>query len=179
MRSILYWSILILIGILFAYASPFNLTPLTFIGGALLFVCTYFLFLVTRRRRSGQWEHSTHQIRFIGSILLYVIVFWTTVGLFSNKKEKREFAATYEPYIESGVPRGYTFFYLDYAGSYERIDSAELNKLLVEKKPEKVRLTLEVVKDFGRLRAYTVRSVESIAVDKEWTDGKPPWEALR
>ena len=55
----------------------------------------------------------------------------------------------------------------------------ELNKLLVEKKPEKVRMVLETVKDFGRLRAYTVRSVESIPVDKEWTSGSPPWEELR
>jgi hypothetical protein len=54
-----------------------------------------------------------------------------------------------------------------------------LNKLLEEKRPERVRMKLELVRDFGRLRAYTVRSVESIPVDKEWTPGNPPWEALR
>ena len=51
--------------------------------------------------------------------------------------------------------------------------------LLMEKHPEHVRMVVEIVKDFGRLRAYTVRSVESIPVDQAWSPGNPPWEALR
>ena len=179
MRSILYWSFLILAAILLAYVSPFNLSPIIFLGGALLMVAGYFLFLSYRRRQSGVWEHSTHQIRFVGSILVYVMVYWTTVGLFSNVKEQREFWARYEPYIQGGSQHGYTFFYLDHAGSYERIDSPELNKLILEKSPERVRMVLEVVKDFGRLRGYTVRRVESIPVDQAWLDGNPPWDTLR
>jgi hypothetical protein len=179
MQSILYWSILIIAAILLAYISPFNLSPVIFMGGALLMVAGYFLFLSYRRARSGIWEHPTHQIRLVGSILVYVMVFWTTVGLFSNVKQQIEFWASYEPYIQGGTQHGYTFLYLDHAGSYERIDSPELNKLILEKNPQRVRMVLEVVKDFGRLRGYTVRSVESIPVDKGWTDGNPPWEALR
>lgn len=177
MRSILYWSFLILTAVLLAYLSPFNLAPLIFLGGAILLVAAYFLFLRVRGGHPGLWQQ--HQSRFVGSILVYVMIFWTTVGLFSNVKQQKQFWASYEPYIQGGVQHGYTFFYVDHAGSYERIDSPELNRLLGEKNPERVRITLEVVKDFGRLRAYTVRSVESIAVDKAWTDGRPPWDALR
>jgi hypothetical protein len=179
MRSISYWSFLILTAIVLAYFSPFTLSPIIFLGGALLMVAGYFVFRSFRRRRSGKWERQTHQIRFVGSLLLYVMVYWTTVGLGSNVKVKREFLARYEPYVQDGIQKGYTFFYLDYSGSYERIDSPELNTLIREKNPERVRIVLEVVKDFGRLRAYTVRSVESVPVDKAWTDGNPPWEALR
>jgi hypothetical protein len=179
MRSILYWSFLIVAAIFLAYISPFNLSPVIFLGGTLGIAAVYFLFLSFRRRRSGVWERSTHQIRFVGSILLYVMVYWTTVGLFSNVKEQREFWARYEPYVQGGSQHGYTFFYVDHEGSYERIDSPELNKLIVEKNPERVRMVLELVKDFGRLRGYSVRSIESIPVDKAWTDGNPPWDALR
>jgi hypothetical protein len=179
MRSILYWSFLILAAILLAYISPFNLSPVIFLGGVLLIAAGYFLLLSYRRRRSGVWEHSTHKIRFVGSILLYVMVYWTTAGLFSNVKEQREFWARYEPYVQGGNQHGYTFFYLDHEGSFERIDSPELNKLIVERNPGRVRMVLEVVKDFGRLRGYSVRSIESIPVDKGWTDGNPPWEVLR
>jgi hypothetical protein len=179
MPSILYWSSLILAAILLAYISPFNFTPIIFLGGAALFAAGYFLLRSFRRRGAGGPEHGGSQVRFIGSILVYVMVYWTTIGLFSNVKEQREFWARYEPYMQDGSQRGYTFFYLDYAGSYERIDSPELNKLIVEKSPDRVRMVLEVVRDFGRLRSYTVRSVESIAVDRAWTDGSPPWEALR
>jgi hypothetical protein len=179
MRSILYWSLLVLAAIVLAYLSPFNLTPIVFLAGAALFAAGYFLFRLFGRGRQSGTQHGGYQVRFIGSILIYVVVYWTTIGLFSNVKEKREFLARYEPFVQDGIQRGYTFFYLDYAGSYERIDSPELNKLIVEKSPDRVRMVLEVVRDFGRLRGYTVRSVESIPVDKAWTEGNPPWEALR
>jgi hypothetical protein len=179
MRSILYWSFLILVAILLAYISPFNLSPVIFLAGALLIAAGCFLVLAFRRRQSGVRGQGTHQIRIIGSILLYVMAYWTTTGLFSNVKEQREFWARYEPYLQGGDQHGYTFFYVDHAGSYERIESPELNQLILEKNPGRVRMVLEVVKDFGRLRGYTVRSVESIPVDKAWTDGNPPWDALR
>ena len=179
MRSILYWSALILAAILLAWISPFNLTPIVFLGGALLLAIVYFLFRSYRRRHSATQEHGRFQTRFVGSIMVYVMIFWTTVGLFTNVKQKREFLATYEPYVQGGQQHGYTFYYVDYAGAYERINSPELNKLIAEKNPERVRMVLEVVKDFGKLRAYTVRSVESISVTMDWTDGNPPWEALR
>jgi len=168
MRNTLYWSLLILGGILLAYVSPFGLYHLVFLAGAGVLALVYRLLIPRSQRRFG-----------IVSVFLYVAVYWTTVGVFSNVKERREFQVRYEPYVHEGNAEGYTFFYVDYPGAYERIDSEELNKLLVEKKPEKVRMVLETVKDFGRLRAYTVRSVESIPVDKEWTSGSPPWEELR
>lgn len=179
MRSILYWSLLILVAILLAYISPFNLAPLVFLAGGFLLALGSLAFSGNRRRKSGVRERGVNQTRFIGSILVYVMTFWTTIGMFSNVKEHREFWARYEPYVQEGTRRGYTFFYLDHAGNYERIDSPELNQLLTERNPEKVRMVLEVVKDFGKLRAYSVQTVESIAVDKYWTDGNPPWDVLR
>jgi hypothetical protein len=179
MRSILYWSFLVLAAILLAYISPFNLVPLVFMLAFALLGIGYLLFLNYRRRRSGMWEHGRYQVRFVGSVIVFLMIFWTTVGLFTNVKEHREFLARYEPYIQDGNQRGYTFYYLDYAGYYERIDSPELNRFIAERNPDRVRLVLETVRDFGRLRAYTVRSVETIPVDKFWTDGNPPWGALR
>lgn len=179
MRSILYWSFLVLVSVLLAYLSPFSISPLIFLAGVVVFIAAYFAFLSYRRGRSGVWEHKTYQSNFVSSFLLYVMVFWTTNGLFTNVKEQREFQARYEPYIAGGSQHGYTFYYVDYDGAYERIDSPELNAWIAEKNPARVRMVLEIVKDFGRLRAYTVRSVESIAVDKAWTDGNPPWAALR
>jgi len=179
MRSILYWSFLLLVSLILAYVSPFSLAPLVFVAGAIVLTVGYFSFLSYRRQRSGDWEHSRYQVKFVGSVLLYVMVFWTTVGLFINVREQREFLARYEPFVQDGSQHGFTFYYLDYEGSYERIDSPELNRFLAEKSPERVRMVLETVRDFGKLRAYTVLSVESIAVDKTWTDGNPPWAALR
>jgi predicted membrane channel-forming protein YqfA (hemolysin III family) len=168
MRNILYWSFLILAAILLAYGVPFGLYHLAFIAGAAVVVGLYFLMFAPPRPRWGA-----------ASVFLYVAVFWTTIGVFSNVKERREFLARYEPYVHDGAVKGFTFYYVDYPGTYERIDSAALNKLLDEKRPERVRMVVEIVRDFGRLRAYTVRSVESIPVDQEWTSGKPPWDALR
>lgn len=179
MRSILYWSGLIFAAILLAYLTPFSLVPVAFVGAAILFALGYTLFLGYRRRRSGIWEHGKYKVAFIGSIIVFVMTFWTTVGLFSNVKEQREFLTRYEPYVDAGAMRGYTFYYLDFPGKYERIDAPELNQFLTEHRPDRVRMVLEVVRDFGRLRAYSVKSVESIPVDKFWTEGDPPWEALR
>jgi hypothetical protein len=168
MRNILYWSFLILLAILLAYGSPFGLYHLIFIAGGVV------VFLVARHPR---WGHSRTQL--LGSVLVYVAVYWTTVGLFSNVKEQREFLARYEPYLPEGNPQGYTLHYLDYPGFYEHVDSPDLNKLLADKQPTQVRMVVETVRDFGRLRAYTVRSVEGIPVDQTWTGGNPPWAALR
>lgn len=174
-----YWVFFVGIVLVLAYASLFNLTPLVFLiaGGVLGF--GYLAFLSYRKRQSGVWEHSKYQQRFVGSVFLLVIIFWTTVVLFSNIKEPREFWARYEPYISEGKQRGYTFYYLDHANSYERIDSPALNKYIEDRNPGKVKLVLEIVRDFGRLRAYSVKSVDAIAVNKEWIDGEPPWSVLR
>ena len=181
MRNILYWSFLILIAIALAYETPFGLYHLVFLAGGLIIFAGYYAYLSRRRRASGVWEHDRNRGTVFGVLLVWVVVYWTTIGLFSNAKELREFRARYEPYLHEGKPEGYVFYYLDHEGCYERINSPELNALIAEKRPEQVRMVLEIVKDFGRLRAYTVRSVESIAVDKAWVAGagKPPWDALR
>jgi len=179
MASISYWSILILVIIALAYVSPFHLAPLVFLLGGLALGGGYLAFLSWRKRRSGVSEHSIHQSRFVGSIFVYVIVFWTTNGVFTNVKEDREFWARYEPYVTDGTQHGYVFHYLDYSNSYERVDSPDLNRYLEEKKPEKVKLVLEIVRDFGKFRSYSVKSVETIHVNTAWTPGEPPWPALR
>jgi len=179
MASILYWSTFILVVVLLAYASPFHLAPLAFLLGGVVLGLGYLGFLSWRKRRSGVWEHSTHQFRFVGSLFVYVILFWTTNGVFTNVKEDREFWARYEPYVTEGTQHGYVFRYLDYANSYERVDSPDLNRYLEENKPEKVKLVLEIVRDFGKFRSYSVKSVETIHVNTAWTPGEPPWPALR
>jgi hypothetical protein len=180
MLNTLYWTLLTIGVVLLAYSSRFATAPLVFVAGGAALGFGYWAFLSRRRRASGFWEHPKYQSRFVGSVFIYIVVFWTTMGLFGNVKEQREFLARYEPYIVDGNPHGYTFHYVDYAGSYERIDSPQLDAYLREKKPPTVRLALELVRDFGRLRAYSVKSVDSIAVNKEWSpDGMPPWDALR
>ena len=179
MASILYWSTFILVVVLLAYASPFHLAPLAFLLGGVVLGLGYLGFLSWRKRRSGVWEHSTHQFRFAGSVFMYVILFWATNVVFTNVKEDREFWARYEPYFTEGTQHGYVFHYLDYANSYERVESPSLDRYLEEKKPEKVKLVLEIVRDFGKFRSYSVKSVETIAVNAAWIPGEPPWRALR
>jgi len=179
MSSTLYWAFLVLVVLVLAYITPFGFLPLVFLAGGAVLGFGYMSFLSFRRRRSGVWEHGTYQFRFVGSIFFYVALFWTTVGIFDNVKEKREFVARYEPYIQDGQQHGYTFYYVDHADCYERIDSPDLNQYLREKNPERVRLVLEIVKDFGRLRAYSVQTVESIPVTVAWLGGSPPWAVLR
>jgi len=168
MRNILYWSFLILLAILLAYISPFGLYHLIFLAGG------FIVFVISRRVRLA-----SSRVQFLGSIFIYVAVYWTTIGVFSNVKERREFPARYEAYLHDGKTEGYTLYYLDYPGFYERIDSVDLNRMLEEKRPTQVRMAIEIVRDFGRLRAYTVRSVEGIPVDQSWTGGNPPWDVLR
>jgi hypothetical protein len=179
MSGTLYWSILVLVVMLLASVSLFYIAPFAFLFGGAVLGLGYLAFLKWRKSRSGQWEHSIHQYRFVGTIIIYVMVFWTTSGIFTNKKREKEFWARYEPYVTNGVQHGYTFHYIDHANSYERVDSPEVNRYIEEKKPEKVKLVLEVVRDFGKLRAYSVKRVESINVNSTWTGGEPPWPALR
>ena len=175
----LYWIAVIAVVVFLAYASLFNLAPFVFLIGVAIIGFGYLAFLSYRKRRSGVWEHKTHQFRFAGTVFIYVILFWTVLGIFTNEKEQREFWARYEPYVTNGAQHGYTFYYLDYAKSYERVDSPTLNRYLEEKKPEKVKLVLEIVRDFGKLRAYSVQTVEAIPVNNTWAGGDPPWAALR
>ena len=177
--TVFYWVLFLAIVLLLAYASIFSIMPFVFMLGGALLGLGYLSFLVVRKRKSGVWEHRRYQPRFVGSIFLFFVIYWTIVAVFSNVKEQREFWARYEPYLTDGQQHGYTFYYLDYANAYERIDSPTLNRHLENSKPEKVKIVLEIVKDFGRLRAYSVRSVEAIAVNKTWTSGEPPWPALR
>ncbi len=179
MPAIFYWTILILVVLLLAYASLFNLAPFVFLLGGAVLGLGYLAFLGRRKRRSGVWEHGKYQYRFVGSVFVYVILFWTTSGIFTNVKTEQEFWARYEPYMRDGEQHGYTFHYLDYANCYENVDSPDLNRYIEEKKPEKVKLVLEVVKDFGTLRAYSVKSVETIPVNAAWIGGEPPWPVLR
>ena len=178
MIRILYWSGLTLFAILLAYVRPASLAPLRFVAGAAFLMGVYLAYRAYRSR-FGVWEPGRYQTRLTGTVVVYVMVFWSTIVGFTNVKEQREFLASYEPYIHGGVRQGYTFHYVEFAGSYERIDSPELNALLESRHPDRVHMVLEIVRDFGKLRAYTVRSVESVPVDKDWLDGSPPWDALR
>src|SRR6185436_15661348 len=171
----LYWTIFVAVVLLLAYVSLsiFSLAPFAFlIGGAALGLG----YLGFRHYRKQEFEK--YRQRFAGSVFLYVIMFWTTVGLFTNQKEQREFWARYEPHVENGVPHGYTFYYLDYANSFELVDSPDINKYIQEKSPQKVKMGLQVVRDFGKLRSYSLMTVDSIPVGMSWTGGEPPWSAL-
>jgi hypothetical protein len=179
MSSTLYWSTLVLAVMLLAYGSLFYIAPFAFLFGGVVIGLGYLGFLKWRQRRTGQWEHSTHQFRFVGTIIVYVMVFWTTSGIFTGVKEQKVFWARYEPYMTESVQQGYTFHYLDYANCYERVDSPDVKRYLEEKKPEKVKLVVETVKDFGKLRAYSLKRVDSINVSRTWIGGEPPWPMLR
>lgn len=39
-------------------------------------------------------------------------------------------------------------------------------------------MKLETVKDFGKLRAYSVEQVDGIRVNAGWIGGQPPWMKL-
>jgi hypothetical protein len=183
--SKLYWpafSALLLL-VIFVSMIAFNFTPIAFLIGAAVLGFGYLGFLFYRKRKSGRWEHSNYEGRVVGSVFLYVALFWTAAGILLNQRTPLEAWARYEPYVTDGVQHGYTFYYLDYANAYERVDSPTLNEYIEEKKPEKVQLLLEVVKDFGKFRSYSVQAVDSIPVNNKayrgWTGGEPPWPALR
>ena len=177
----LYWVAVVGVTLLLAYLSPFYLSPYAFILGGVFFGCGYFAFLSYRQKRSGVWEHPTYQYRFFGTVFLYVAIFWTVLGIYTNVKVQREFMTRYEAYVSNGAPRGYTLYYVDYPGTHERVDSPALNTYLGEKKPENVRLVLEVVSDFGKLRSYSILTADGIPVSGGWIreDSAPPWPALR
>jgi hypothetical protein len=177
--TVFYWILFIAVVLLMASASAFSVMPLVFLAGGAVLGLGYLSFLAYRKLRSGLWEHSTYKLRFGSAVFLYFVLYWTTVGVFTNVKETREFWVRSEPYLTEGKQRGYTFYYLDYKNAYERIDSPKLNRYIEEKNPEKMKLVLEIVKDFGKLRAYSVHTVEAIPVNNTWIDGKPPWEVLR
>jgi hypothetical protein len=178
MSATIYWTVLVIGTVLLSYLSSFQLAPLVFLGGGAILGVGYLVLSARQRARNPQWNSGGYRTRFAGSIILYVALFWVTAQL-GKSREPMEFWASYEPYVENGKPRGYVFRYLDFKDSYERIDSPELNSYLREKAPERVKLVLEVVKDFGRLRSYSVQRVETFTVNSEWIDGMPPWAALR
>src|SRR4030095_1771670 len=107
MRNILYWSFLILVAILLAYVSPFGLYHLVFLLGAGALVLAYYSILPRQQRRVAA-----------ASVFVYVAIYWTTVGLFSNVNAQREFLARHEPDVDQGIAEGFTFYYLDHPGAY-------------------------------------------------------------
>jgi hypothetical protein len=180
MRSFIYWFLLAALVALLAFASLYSIVPLAFLAGGIAIALIYVAVLGKRYRETGRWDHDQFQFRLHSVIFTYVVVFWTFIGLFTNNKTHREFYARYEPYIASdGRQTGYVFHYLDHPESYERVNSPDLNRYLEEKRPERVRMVLETVRDFGRLRSYSVAEIDGIAVNADWTAGMPPWEELR
>jgi hypothetical protein len=177
----LYLTAVIAVSILLAYVSPFYLSPYVFLLGGAAFGGGYYVFLSYRRNKSGVWEHSTRQYRFFGTLFVYIATFWTIQGIYTNHKEQRAFWVRYEPYISNGAPHGYTLYYLDYPGTHEHVDSPALNSYIADKKPEKVKLVLEVVSDFGKLRSYSILTVDNVPVSGGWIpeESAPPWPALR
>jgi hypothetical protein len=177
-RSFIYWLLFALVVALVAYASLLSLTPLIFLFGGILLGLSYAAFLYVRYRSSGRWLHSRFQFRFYAALFTYIVLFWTTIGLLVDI-EQRVFWARYEPYLEGGTQMGFTFHYLDHPGAWERVNSPELNRYLEASRPERVRLIVEVRRDLGRLRDYSLRGVDGYAVSAGWSPGNPPWEELR
>ena len=180
MRAFIYWILLALIIALLAYLSFFSLIPFIFLAGGVAISLGYLGFLTTRYRQTRAWQHSAFRTRFFTALFTYIVVFWTVLGIFTNVREQRQFWARYEPYFaDDGTRKGYTFHYLDYPGAWERVDSAQLNRYLETNHPDRVRVTLETTRDFGKLRGYAIQGVEGIAVNDAWSPGNPPWDILR
>ena len=151
-----------------------------FLAGGLALVGGYVAFLALRYRRLKEWQHGRFQFRFSVAMFVYIVLFWTVIGLFTDVRSELEFAARHEPYFAAdGLQHGYTFLYVDHPGSYERVNSAALNDYIRRVRPERVQLKLETIKDFGKLRAYSVEQVDGIRVNVGWIGGQPPWTQLR
>jgi len=175
-----YWSFLAFVIGLLVYASVFSLVPLLVLLGGIVTTLGYAAFLAIRFKRSGTWEHGRFRLRFHAILVLYIAAFWIVVSLFTNVREQHEFWARPEREAASdGRVRGYVLHYVDFPGSYERVNSTTLNRHLDDTRPSRVRMTIETTRDLGRLRAYSVESVDGIRVNDAWSGGSPPWDEIR
>jgi hypothetical protein len=79
-----YWSFLIFVAGLLAYVSVISLVPFAFIAGGIAIALGFVMFLVVRFRRTGLWDFARLQARFVTTLLMYIAVFWTVVGLLTT-----------------------------------------------------------------------------------------------
>jgi hypothetical protein len=78
-----------------------------------------------------------------------------------------------------GRTRGHVFHYIDFPESYERIVSADVDRYLAARRPDRVQLLIRATTDFRVLRAYSVEWVDGISVNDTWSWGSPPWDELQ
>jgi hypothetical protein len=111
----------------------------------------------------------------------FTVLFWGIVGVFTDVRREHVFRARYEAFLVNNDPArvAYRFHYVDYPGASETVLLPELRRYLEASRPADVRLTLETVWDFGRMRAYSLEKVDEVRVNDGWSNGQPPWDALR
>jgi hypothetical protein len=146
MRRILYWSSLILAAILLAYISPFNLTPIIFLGGA---SCSSGFFISFIAAAVPVWGGTS--VPFRRQLNIYVWFIDDRRAIHQRERAKRILCGT-SPTFRKAASMVLPFIWITQV--LRAIDSPELNKLIAEKTRERVLIVLEVVKDFGKLRLF-------------------------
>ncbi len=159
----------------------FSVYPFFFLGAVVLFAIAYLAFLGYRRVRTREWQHYRYSFRFYAVVVGFTVLFWATINVFTGIRREQVFRASYQSYRVNGDPQrvAYRFHYLDYPDCSETVYLDELRRYLESSKPSDVRLTLETTWDFGTMRGYSLEKVDEIRVNAGWSNGHPPWDALR
>ncbi len=117
-----------------------------------------------------------------GSQGVYLVLFWTVIGVFTSVDREVEFEATWRT-EGAFTPRKLVFDYVGHPGCREIVRARDLEAKLAGREGETVRLTLGLTFDFGDLRGYHVQKVDGVVVNgrsdgEGWIGGNPPWDAL-
>jgi hypothetical protein len=159
----------------------FSVYPFFYLFAIMAFVLAYVTWLACRKQRIGEWQHHVYAFRFYLLIVGFTVLFWCTIEIFTDVRREHVFRARYESFGVNGDPRriAFRFHYIDYPDCSETVYLDELRRYLEERKPAVVLLTIETTRDFGNLRGYSLEKVDNIRVNKGWSNGHPPWDALR
>ena len=158
-----------------------SIYPVIYMGAVAAFAIAYIAFLFAKSRKTGEWRHRQYGFRFYLATMLFTVLFWGALGLFTGVTQEHVFRARYEPFVVSDHPQypACRFHYVDHPNCSETVFLPELHQYLTTNKPAEVRLTLVTTWDFGDLRAYHLEKVDDIRVNEGWSNGQPPWDVLR
>jgi hypothetical protein len=159
----------------------FSVFPILFLAAVALLALAYLAFLGYRRARTGEWQHDRYRFPLALVIVGFTAVFWGAIAVFTDVRREHVFRARYEAFNVNGDPQriAFRFRYIDCLECSETVYLDELRRYLESARPTEVRLTLETTWDFGRMRGYSLEKVDDIRVNAGWSNGHPPWEALR
>jgi hypothetical protein len=159
----------------------FSVYPVFWLAAMASSALAYLAFLAIKKRQTGEWRHAAYRFRFYSLLLVASVLFWGVTGLFTGVRREHVFRAQYEAFAVNGNPQriAYRLHYVDYPGCFETVYLDELRRYLESARPAEVQLTLETIWDFGTMSSYSLERVDNIRVNAGWSNGQPPWEALR